>query len=107
MPAHARARILSETELHKFTDNTIVDREVMEEEARRTLDRGFAIEQMEHSPFINGVAAPVYNHDGEFVASLAAIGPTLMLCSESLLDVGARVTSVAQEISRAMGGRRT
>lgn len=58
------------------TENTITDRDQLEEELERTRERGYAINDEEHVIGWGGVAAPVFDPDGTVLGALAIGGPT-------------------------------
>jgi IclR family acetate operon transcriptional repressor len=71
-------------------------------EARR---RGFVESFGEVQPGINGVAAPVFDHEGNVVFGVGAIGLSTALPPRVLARCGRKVKEVAGLITRALGGR--
>ncbi|MFN3476723.1 MAG: IclR family transcriptional regulator [Candidatus Methylomirabilales bacterium] len=72
------------------------------EEIRR---RGFAESFGEIAKGVNAVAAPIFNHQGQVILALGAIGLHSALPPRRLARLGRKVKEVAGLIARAMGGR--
>jgi DNA-binding IclR family transcriptional regulator len=89
-----RASVLSRP-LASLTERTVVDPEEVEQEAARTRDAGYAIEDEELQFGVRGVAVAVRGADGSVVAGLALSGPVAALRDDAvprlveLLDAGA------------------
>jgi DNA-binding IclR family transcriptional regulator len=103
MTPQERRSVYEEMEFNRRTEHTITDPEALEREVRQVAERGYALEITEHSPYINGLAAPVFDHTGEIAASLSIIGPTPILTMQELERLTPRVLADAREISRLMG----
>ena len=65
-----------------------------------TRERGFAISEEEYEVGINAVAAPIYTGSKEPVGSISIAGPSYRFTLELMLDIGAKVVAVAQEIAK-------
>lgn len=63
--------------LHRFTDNTLTDKEALVRELKLTKQRGYSIDNMEHELGIKCVGMPIFNRSGEVVAALSVSGPSL------------------------------
>jgi IclR family transcriptional regulator, KDG regulon repressor len=86
-----------------LTVNSIRDPEALDRELEETRRRGYSLETGEHSRYINGIAAPVLNHDGTFMASLSVIGPAMILPPDELEELAPRLLREARKLSRLMG----
>jgi len=70
---------VSETELEqlltapmtRYTPKTITDPDKLRSDLQRIRKQGFAVEMGEHSASVHAVAAPVFDHDGRFLAALS------------------------------------
>lgn len=98
-----RAAIYEDITLDRITDHTITSRRELEKRILEIQELGYSTEIMEHSPYINGIAAPILDHTGAFVASLAVIGPAVILTNEDLLRIAPRVVDDARSISAMIG----
>lgn len=72
------------------------------EEIRR---RGFAESFGEIAKGVNAVAAPIFDHQGQVILALGAIGLHSTLPPRRLARLGRKVKEVANLVTRAMGGR--
>ena len=90
--------------LERRTPATIVDRDKFFEHLRTVAVQGFAVDTEECEEGLCGVAAPVYDGDGDLVAALCASGPAFRLDPEGLLrEVAPKVTQAADRLSRDLG----
>jgi DNA-binding IclR family transcriptional regulator len=102
--AETLARLLdADGRLPARTERTITDVEALHEDLARTRQRGYAIADGELEPALIAVAAPIYDHSGEVIATLAASGPSFRLTPERLPGLGARTAEVAGRLSAALG----
>ncbi|AHY45917.1 Transcriptional regulator [Rubrobacter radiotolerans] len=104
MPEAQRRRILGRP-LERFTENTLVDRDALEEGARETRKRGFGYTVEELEVGLNAVGAPVRSPDGEVVAAVSVSGPVFRMEAGRIPEVGDLVAGAAGEISRCLGFR--
>ncbi len=103
LPEEQRQELYRNMAFHTPTKHSIGDAEALEREILITRRRGYSLELGEHSPYINGIAAAVRNHDGNFIASLSVIGPVMILTPDVLNDVAPRILAEAQGLSMTMG----
>jgi DNA-binding IclR family transcriptional regulator len=90
--------------LERRTPATIVDRDKFFEHLRTVAVQGFPVDSEECEEGLCGVAAPVYDGDGDLVAALCASGPAFRLDREGLLrEVAPKVTQAADRLSRDLG----
>jgi IclR family KDG regulon transcriptional repressor len=105
LPEDERGKIIDGIRFEKFTEQTIVDRQALEEELERTWKRGYAIDNEEHDLGISCVAAPVFDSRGTIVASLSISGPTVRLTPEQLPKLSELAKATAGDISKDLGYR--
>lgn len=101
LPLLERQRILANLQLNRYSPRTIVDRQELEDELKRTAKLGLGIDNEEFVRGMIAVAAPVFGPDQKPVAAIACHGPTARV---SLDDLMARVPQikVATEAMRAL-----
>ncbi len=102
MDQKQREEILSDTGLPSFTDNTITDRQKLEEELRKIRQQGYAISIGERVRDTASVAAPVFNTRGEVVASISISGPLTRLNVQQLELYKDKVIQACRELSQVM-----
>ncbi len=97
-----RREIYREMSFAKKTGHTITDPDTLEREVSQIARQGYAVELTEHSPYINGVAAPIVGRDEEFVASLSVVGPTPILTKAAIERLTPRLVESAATVSRSL-----
>jgi DNA-binding IclR family transcriptional regulator len=98
-----RARRLRGAALESFTPNTITDREQLEEELERIRQKGFAVDNEEHTLGVRCVAVPVRDHTGEVIAALSVSMPTVRFGPQAQQDTVTALQGAAAELSRSLG----
>lgn len=95
---------MSQGELERYTDATIVDREKFIDHLRGVATQGWALDLGEWDQEIACAAVPVFDGDGVLAGALSVSGPALRLDQS---DLEARVVpilqEVAQRLSRSLG----
>ncbi|MDI6894698.1 MAG: IclR family transcriptional regulator [Bacillota bacterium] len=75
VPAGKRRAVLAGMQLERCTPNTITDPGNLERELELVRRRGYATDREEFSPGVVCVGAPVFNAQGQVVASLSITAP--------------------------------
>ncbi len=91
--------------LAAYTENTIREKEELQEHLRRVRRVGFAVDDEEMSEGIRCVAAPILDHTGLAVAAISATGPAFRVSRGELDRLTAEVTSAARMVSSELGYR--
>ena len=100
-----RSSMISKLNLTKFTSNTIVTPNRLEEEIQKVLDLGYAIDYEEE---INGqacIGAPVFGRNAKLAGSIWLVAPTNRLPRKQVPEVASMVTKSADEISLSLGNQ--
>jgi DNA-binding IclR family transcriptional regulator len=105
LPDQERRTILSYTSARltphtKTTDNGLT----ADLEAIRS--RGYALAMGELELGLMATAAPIFNHNGDVVAALSIVGPSVRLDEETLHTLGRRAQETAEVISYKLGYRK-
>ncbi|OPL13071.1 MAG: IclR family transcriptional regulator [Firmicutes bacterium ML8_F2] len=96
--------VLSNIELTRHTDKTIVDREILREELARIKKTGYAIDFGELEEHVRCVAAPIFNYEGKAAASLSVSGPSNRIDADFMKnELASLVMAVAAKASRKLG----
>jgi DNA-binding IclR family transcriptional regulator len=95
-------RLLSRP-LQRFTPHTITDPEQLRAELREVRHQGYSIVKEELEQGLNVVAAPIYDHTGQIVASVSVAGPAFRVTPDLLPELARQVVEVASEISQQLG----
>lgn len=90
--------------LHKFTDRTIVDRNVLLQQLKKIAENGYAIDLGEHIEDVRSVAVPVRDYTRAVVGALAVAGPAYRLTQERLdKEVVPLMLKAGRELSTRLG----
>ncbi|MGD9920634.1 MAG: IclR family transcriptional regulator [Pseudorhodoplanes sp.] len=100
-PEDERARVLS-APLKPWTSNTIVETTTLEREVAQVKKRGWATAPNETIIGINTIAAPVFNHRAELVASLGITGSIQFIEPTPKRALIEAVVAAAKRVSRRL-----
>jgi DNA-binding IclR family transcriptional regulator len=89
--------------LKAWTPHTLADAEVLQREVALVRERGWATAPDQVIMGINTLAAPVFDHRGSVVGSIAIVGSTQHVAAVPTDGQAADVLATAQRISRALG----
>ncbi len=100
----ARSKVMLDSlKLEPLTPRTIAERDALEAEIDKIREQGYAVSYGEWILEASGVAAPIYDQNGDVAAALTISGPTQRFTEENAENYSRMVTRVAHEISREMG----
>lgn len=91
--------------LERFTSCTITDPHRLREELARVREQGFATACQELEEGLNVVAAPIWDHTGQVVASVSVAGPAYRVTPELFPQLASRLTDTVARISEQLGYR--
>jgi DNA-binding IclR family transcriptional regulator len=103
LPAECVSRYLQENELQPITPYTVTDRQKLTELLAQFRAQGFATSFQQVLVGVRAVAAPVFNHQGEPIASLVVGGPDPRLSNEKAQTLGPVLREQAGMLSVALG----
>lgn len=98
-------RILETVPLQSFTEHTVTDQHEIKKQLQTIRENGYSIDDEEIEIGLKCVAAPIFNYDGNAIASLSCASPKMRLTDENLPIVIKGVKQAAQEISHKLGYR--
>jgi len=94
-------KVISHTQLKPLTKNTISDAALFKKELAKIREEGYAISYGERDMEVVAVAAPVFDKEGEILASLSLSGPISRFdITKEIID---EVRVAAEEISYQLG----
>lgn len=79
-----KEKILADIELNKKTENTIIDKEKLKEKLKEVKENYYAVDDEYYARGIKCVAAPIFNHRGEIIASCGVTGHSEEFSSEKM-----------------------
>jgi IclR family acetate operon transcriptional repressor len=105
MPEARVARILGKREMARVTPKMLIDTEALREDLVQCRLRGYAIDNYEHSPGVQSVAAVIYNEYAEPFGAISVSGPALRISDQRIPLLGTLVREAAFSITAALGGQ--
>ncbi|MCS2608004.1 IclR family transcriptional regulator [Halomonas dongshanensis] len=106
MPEDERTRLLEGRTLEQVTVNTLADPRALLSDLAHIRAQGFACDREEHAIGLHCVAACVHSEHGMPLAAISVSGPAARIPEARLLELGARVRELADEITQQLGGQR-
>ena len=100
------AHALSGRALEHFTQRTLDSLPALLKDIQATRTRGWSVDDEEHTLGMCCIAAPIFNEYGEAIAGISVSGPAVRLPKKKLEEFGPLIRSTADELTRAMGGKR-
>jgi DNA-binding IclR family transcriptional regulator len=95
-------RYLDNVTFIQKTPNTCMDKERFKQLVREAGDKGYATEVLEFGNHLNSIAAPLFNRDGEVIATIAISGPSMRLTEEKMNEFVEPLMMMARQISESM-----
>ena len=97
------SHVLDYCDFHRYTPNTICDRDELVSHLRRVRGNGWAMDDEEYQLGHRCVGAPVFDYRGTAVAAISASGTVTELADAKVDMVATEVMSAARHLSRRMG----
>lgn len=103
LPAERQESIISSAVLKPLTPKTITDPDALRCELQKVREHGCAVSYGEWVEDAAGVAAPIFDQNGDVVAAVSISGPIQRFTEENVPKYCEEVKSVAAHISENMG----
>lgn len=104
LPTEQLDQVLNATQWIRYTKNTIMTPLALKEDLQLVRTRGFAASDGELIPELRAVAAPIYQSNGQVIASINISVPTHRSTIQMLMqEFGPLVVSIARQISETLG----
>lgn len=103
MPQEKIDRVINVTRLEAYTDNTITDAARMKAELETIRQDGAAFDDEEYMPGIRSAAAPLKGENGDVLAAISFVGPTVRIGKSRLVQLTPMLKNYALDISFALG----
>lgn len=98
-----RNKLFERIELIKLTENTITEKEKLEEELERIEKEGFVLDRGENEKDVRCIAAPIKNYQGRVVAAVSISGPSYRINKKNQNQLRKELFSTCQKISNRLG----
>ena len=99
MSEEQAAKIVKSKGLHRFTDNSIVDKDLYFKELKQVREQGYAVDDEEYIPGVRAVAAPLMGL-GQLRSAIWAVGFKASLDEKKMQTLTAETQKAAKTISR-------
>jgi len=95
---------LAGEELERKTEHTITDLDALQKEIDRVRDQGYAMDDLEFFSDVRCLAAPVWGPDRRCIGALGMTATSFTFPTEKIGEYADTVRSIANSLSREMGG---
>jgi DNA-binding IclR family transcriptional regulator len=99
------ANVIDRTRLAPLTSRSITERYRLEAELQRTRELGYAITHGQRTPGAVGLAAPIFNGNGEVVGDICLTIPETRFDPNSETRIAELLKICAGEVTKAIGGQ--
>lgn len=99
-----REDLIASLTLEGFTVRTLTSREALDLELAAIADRGWGIDNEEHTPGMRCVSAAILNEWREPVGALSISAPVVRMPPERLAALGKRAKQAADELTKLFSG---
>lgn len=103
LPTDKREQLLNKMELFKLTENTITDKDKLQEELRRIKQVGFALDKEENEKYVRCIAAPIRDYKGRVIAAVSISGPSYRINEDNQNHLKEELVGTCQKISARLG----
>ncbi len=103
LPPEEQQRLASTIDFVVHTDNTLANKSEYLADLAATAERGYAIDHLEHEPWVNCVAAPIFEASGQVAGSVSITTTTLSCDYDTLLTMVPLLFKATRAISREFG----
>ena len=107
MPTPKRKKRIEEMDLEARTSRTITDRSKLHLECERILDLGYSVDFAEGNEGIHCIAGPIFNPDQTLAGTLWISGPSKRLPKSEFSELGHKVKSAGERITKDLGTQRS
>jgi IclR family transcriptional regulator, KDG regulon repressor len=91
--------------MRAYTKRTLIGKDAFAADLAQVRKRGYAVNRGEWEDGVGAVAAPVFDAQGDVIASVGIILPSSRLTAAKVTQIGACTMAAAAEISRKLGHR--
>lgn len=103
MPLEKVDAIWKDSQVEKFTPNTIDDYGEFLEELEKVSKLGYAEDDEENEMGVRCLGAPIFNRTGQVEGAISISGPTIRVTKTRAKEIGPIVRRYADRISRELG----
>jgi DNA-binding IclR family transcriptional regulator len=89
--------------LKSFTNQTITNPQILKKSLKEIKESGFATDNEEMELGIRAIAVPIFNQNGEVIASVSIPGPINRILDEKIPDFLFALQQISKNISHSLG----
>ncbi len=98
-----RRELLDQISLVPITEDTITDRHLLEKQLTEARSQGYLVTRAEQTHEVASISAPVFSEDGQVLAALSVLGPSVRMPDTVMARFRPLVMAAAGEISHELG----
>lgn len=99
-----RDKLIDSFKFIPYAKGTPKDKDELKRLVKETREKGWALSHSELENHSSAVAAPIFNHKGDVVASISLVGPEVRFCDETHVNkMITRLTKATRLISAELG----
>ena len=99
-----RGACLAQTRYEAFTTRTHRTERALMDDIDRIAERGFAVDDEEHTLGMRAVAAPIFNEWHDPIGAVSVAGPSVRMTDDRLNRLGRRIIAAADQMTRLYSG---
>jgi len=103
LPEDKVEKLIQINRLQKFTENTLTEPEELKEELRKISRQGYVVDNEECIEHVRCVGAPIFDHEGNVVASISLAGTSFRITSKRIPALARFIKEAARAISKSLG----
>jgi DNA-binding IclR family transcriptional regulator len=96
-------RIVKSCSFKKYTNNTIVDKDLLLSQIAEVRKNGWALDNEEHEEGVRCIASPIFDYRGKVIAAVSIAGPASAISAEHDRETGKILIDTALNISKRLG----
>lgn len=100
-----RQRIVDGVSFERLTENTVASAEELTVQLEEAAELGYAVDHLEHEPFVNCIACPIFGADGQVLGAVSITTTTIVCTYEEMLELRPVLSATAQAVSSEYGWR--
>jgi len=102
LPSKEKNEILNKTKLIAYTNNTITNRKILEDELSKIKKQGFAIDDEEHEKDVFCIAVPVTNFENQTIAAISISIPKFRINFDKQEEIKEVLINTSDAISKRL-----
>ncbi|MGP1508596.1 MAG: IclR family transcriptional regulator [Sphaerochaeta sp.] len=96
-------RYLASEQLIPYTQNTIVDKQILRKNIQEIREKGFVVTESEHESGHKSIAAPIFDREHKIIASMSITWPLFRNSTEKIISSLDLLQKYTHQISILMG----